>query len=203
MTTPHTATASVEPLRKRLGSRFLTSAEALRDFSEDRSLAVAEGQPLGVVLAESADDVSVALAWANETKTPVSVRGGGSGLSGGAVSYPGGLVVSLEAMNRVLDIDVANRLADVEPGVVTSDLDEHARKHGLFFAPDPSSAHLSTVGGNIATDAGGLRCIAHGTTAASVAALDVVLADGSIIHTGARTIKNATGLNMTPLFVGL
>ncbi|MDN5618458.1 MAG: FAD-binding protein [Kocuria sp.] len=202
MTTSHTATPIVDPLRQRLGSRFLTSAEALRDFSGDRSLAVAEGQPLGVVLAESADDVSVALAWANETKTPVSVRGGGSGLSGGAVSYPGGLVVSLEAMNRVLDIDVENRLADVEPGVITSDLDEHARKHGLFFAPDPASVHLSTVGGNIATDAGGLRCIAHGTTEASVAALEVVLADGSIIHTGARTIKNATGLNMTPLFVG-
>lgn len=202
MTRPPRPTTAIDPLRDRLGSRLLTDPETIRGFSDDRSIAVPEGEPLAVVLARSAEDVSAALAWADETRTPVSVRGAGSGLSGGAVSYPGGLVVSLEAMDRILDIDVVNRLADVEPGVVTSELDARARRHGLFFAPDPASAHLSTVGGNIATDAGGLRCIAHGTTAASVAALEVVLADGSIIHTGARTIKNATGLNMTPLFVG-
>ncbi|WP_129360197.1 FAD-binding oxidoreductase [Rothia uropygioeca] len=202
MTTPKGPEASTDALKDRLGGRLLTDPVTLRDFSDDRSLAVPEGAPLGVVLARNAEHVSAALAWANETRTPVSVRGAGSGLSGGAVSYPGGLVISLEAMNQVLDIDVENRLADVEPGVITSKLDEEVRRHGLFFAPDPASVHLSTVGGNIATDAGGLRCIAHGTTAAAVAALEVVLADGSIIHTGARTIKNATGLNMTPLFVG-
>ncbi|WP_129661849.1 FAD-binding oxidoreductase [Rothia uropygialis] len=202
MTTPTGSAASIDALKDRLGGRLLTDPATLRDFSDDRSLAVPEGAPLGVVLARNAEHVSAALAWANETGTPVSVRGAGSGLSGGAVSYPEGLVISLEAMNQVLDIDVENRLADVEPGVITSKLDEEVRRHGLFFAPDPASVHLSTVGGNIATDAGGLRCIAHGTTAAAVAALEVVLADGSIIHTGARTIKNATGLNMTPLFVG-
>lgn len=200
--TTHQHDAHIEDLAATLGSRLITDPDRVRDFIDDRSIAEPEGMPVGVVLAGSAEHVSAALRWANETKTPVSVRGAGSGLSGGALGYPGGLVISLEAMNSVLAIDAENRLADVEPGVVTSDLDAAARKHGLFFAPDPASSHLSSVGGNIATDAGGLRCIAHGTTAASVAALEVVLADGSVIHTGARTIKNATGLNMTPLFVG-
>jgi glycolate oxidase len=193
--------APLAELRSRLGGRLITG-EGVEPYVADMSLAEPEGMPAGVVLASSTQDVSAALAWADEHRRPVSVRGAGSGLSGGAVAYPDGLVVSLEAMDRVLEIDAANRLADVEPGVVTAELDRAARAHGLFFAPDPASAHLSTVGGNIATNAGGLRCIAHGTTADAVAALEVVLAGGSVIRTGARTLKNSTGLNMTPLFVG-
>lgn len=198
---PGEAPGALEELRARLGDRLLTG-EAVREHASDRSIAEPEGMPAGVVLASGTDDVAAALAWANEHRVPVSVRGAGSGLSGGSNAYPGGLTVSLAAMDRILDVDAANRLADVEPGVVTAELDRAAREHGLFFAPDPASTHLSTVGGNIATDAGGLRCIAHGTTGDAVAALEVVLADGSVIHTGARTLKNATGLNLTPLFVG-
>ncbi|MCT1367009.1 FAD-binding oxidoreductase [Kocuria sp. HSID16901] len=200
--TTHNPTDTLDDLAAELGTRLLTDPDQVRGYINDRSIAEPEGMPRGVVVAGSADDVARALRWANRTRTPVSVRGAGTGLSGGSLGYPEGLVVSLDAMNAILDIDVENRLADVEPGVITSELDAAAREHGLFFAPDPASAHISSVGGNIATNAGGLRCIAHGTTDAAVAALEVVLADGSIIHTGARTIKNSTGLNMTPLFVG-
>jgi glycolate oxidase len=132
----------------------------------------------------------------------VSVRGAGTGLVGGATAYDDGLVISLASMNRIVNIDVANRLAVVEAGVITADLDAAARKHGLFFPPDPASARTSTIGGNIATNAGGLRCIAHGVTADAVAGLEVVLADGRILHTGARTRKNVVGFDLTRLLVG-
>src|SRR5690606_10138647 len=108
--------------------------------------------PLALVEAETTADVAQALAWAHEYRVPISVRGGGSGLSGGAVAYPNGLVLSLERMNRIVRIDPVDRLAVVEPGVITADLDAAAREHGLFFPPDPASARISTIGGNIATN---------------------------------------------------
>jgi glycolate oxidase len=201
-TTTPVAPPGLDALRALLGPRLLTGPAEIAAYSADSSRAVPEGRAIGVVLAESTDDVSAALSWADERGVRVSVRGAGTGLSGGAVAYAGGLVVSLERMNRVLAIDAANRLADVEAGVVTAVLDAAAREHGLFFPPDPASAQWSTVGGNIATNAGGLRCVAHGVTSDVVAALEVVLADGRVLHTGGRTRKNVVGYDLTSLFVG-
>ncbi|NLB47677.1 MAG: FAD-binding protein, partial [Microbacteriaceae bacterium] len=195
-------TPMVAELRELFGDALVVDPAKLADAARDSSRVEPEGTPLALVLAQSTQDVSRALAWANGHRIPVSVRGAGTGVSGGAVAYPGGLILSLERMNRILNIDAANRLADVEAGVITSDLDDAAGKSGLFFPPDPASVRISTVGGNIATNAGGLRCIAHGVTSDAVAALEVVLADGRIIRTGARTRKNVVGLDLTSLFVG-
>ena len=189
-------------LRAALGDRLLDDPASLAAYAVDSSRAQPEGPPIAVVRAASTDDVSTALSWAHARGIRVSVRGAGTGLSGGAVAYDGGLVVSLEAMDRIIDIDVDNRLADVEAGVITADLDAAALAHGLFFPPDPASAQWSTIGGNIATNAGGLRCVAHGVTTDVVAALEVVLADGRVMRTGARTRKNTTGYDLTSLFTG-
>lgn len=185
-----------------LRNRLLTDSTQMVGYTHDTSRVSDAGQPGGVVLAESTSDVSEALKWATKNRVPVSVRGAGTGLVGGANAYPNGLVISLASMNRILSIDPENRIAVVEPGVITADLDAAAQQHGLFFPPDPASASISTVGGNIATNAGGLRCVAHGVTADSVAALEVVLADGRILHTGALTRKNVVGYDLTRLFVG-
>ncbi|PRI11730.1 FAD-binding oxidoreductase [Leucobacter massiliensis] len=193
---------AVEELRGALGERLVLDAALIAPYARDTSRARPEGAPLALVLAESTADVSAALAWAHEHGVPVSVRGAGTGLTGGAMGYDGGLIVSLERMNRILGIDEANRLALVQPGVVTGELDDACRERGLFFPPDPASARLCTVGGNIATNAGGLRCVAHGVTSDSVAALEVVLADGRVLRTGARTRKNVVGYDLTRLFVG-
>jgi glycolate oxidase len=192
----------LDDLADALGDRLLRAPQQFAPYTHDSSRAEPDGDPVAVVRATSTDDVSHALAWANRHGVPVSVWGAGTGVSGGAVAYAGGLVVSLAAMDRIVGIDVANRLADVEAGVITADLDKAANEHGLFFPPDPASVRISTVGGNIATNAGGLRCIAHGVTSDAVAALEVVLADGRVMRTGTRTRKNATGYDLTRLFVG-
>jgi glycolate oxidase len=118
------------------------------------------------------------------------------------MAYDGGLVLSLERMNRIVGIDAENRLAVVQPGVITAELDTACRERGLFFPPDPASARMCTVGGNIATNAGGLRCVAHGVTTDSVAALEVVLADGRVLRAGALTRKNVVGYDLKSLFIG-
>lgn len=191
-----------EELTALLGEAFTTEAAELARVTKDSSRYQSKGTVLGAVLASSTEEVSTALAWAHRHRVPVSVRGAGSGLAGGAVGYADGLVISLERCNTIKDIDPVNRLAVVEAGVITADLDRAVREYGLFFPPDPASVELSTIGGNIATNAGGLRCIAHGVTRDAVAALEVVLADGTVMNTGARTRKNVAGLDLTSLFVG-
>lgn len=194
--------AQAHPLAERLGDRLVLDPERIAPYARDSSRAVLEGPPAALVLAESTADVSAALAWADAAGAPVSVRGAGTGLTGGAMGYDGGLVLSLERMRRVIGIDADNRLAVVQPGVITAELDAACREHGLFFPPDPASARICTVGGNIATNAGGLRCVAHGVTSDAVAGLEVVLADGRVLRTGARTRKNVVGYDLTRLFVG-
>lgn len=190
----------ITTLTSTLTCQALTAPDEVAPYLTDASQAPA-GRPLAVLLPHTTEDVATAMRFASTHSLPVSVRGAGTGLAGGAAAYEGGLVISTEAMTE-LTIDPAARLADVQPGALTADLDAAAQTHGLFFAPDPASAATSTVGGNIATNAGGLRCLAHGVTADAVAALEVVLASGEVIHTGARTVKNVAGLNLTPLFVG-
>lgn len=189
-------------LKNQLDAQVLDSGADLHRLGHDSSRYRPEHRPLAAVVATNTNDVAVALRWANAHRVPVSVRGAGTGLTGGAVSYPGGLIISLEHCNRIREIDPVNRLAVVDAGVITADLDRAVQAHGLFYPPDPASVEISTVGGNIATNAGGLRCISHGVTRDSVAALEVVLADGTVINTGARTRKNVVGLDLTSLFVG-
>ncbi len=202
---PHTASSLHEAfgqLKTQLPQKIVEAGPEVERLSRDSSRYLPQGQPLAVVMARSTDDVATALAWANRHGVPVSVRGAGTGLAGGAVAYDQGLIISMEGCNTIREIDPVNRLAVVEAGVITATLDQAAREHGLFFPPDPASVEISTVGGNIATNAGGLRCISHGVTRDSVAALEVVLADGTILHTGTRTRKNVVGLDLTSLFVG-
>jgi len=197
--TPRQALAE---LKDQLPDRIVEAGDEIDRLAHDSSRYAPQGQPLAAVLATSTQDVATALAWANRHGVPVSVRGAGTGLAGGAVAYDQGLIISMERCNRIRDLDPVNRLAVVEAGVIPAELDQAAREHGLFFPPDPASVEISTVGGNIATNAGGLRCIAHGVTRDAVAALEVVLADGTILHTGTRTRKNVVGLDLTSLFVG-
>jgi len=133
---------------------------------------------------------------------PVVPRGAGTGLAGGATAVDGSIVLSLARMTAILELSPDDELAVVEPGVITADLDRAAREHGLMYAPDPSSHEISTIGGNLGTNAGGLRCVKYGVTRDSVLGLEVVLADGRILKTGTRTVKGVTGYDLTSLFVG-
>lgn len=192
----------IQELKDELGARILTDPGELLSYSGDASRARPEGLPTAVLAARSVQDVAAAVRWAARHKVRVSVRGAGTGLAGGAVAYKDGLVISLADMNSIVGIDPDNRLAQVEAGVITADLDAAAAEYGLMYAPDPASYRQSTIGGNIATNAGGLRCVKYGVTADSVAGLEVVLANGDVIRTGAKTRKNVVGYDLTSLFVG-
>ncbi|MFI7224904.1 FAD-binding oxidoreductase [Nonomuraea angiospora] len=181
--------------------RVLTDPDVIDSYARDRTF-VAPGKPLGVVLAASRDDVVTTMRWASEHRVPVVPRGGGSGLAGAAVAGDGSIVLSLARMNAIRELSPADEIAVVEPGVITADLDRAAREHGLMYAPDPSSYEISTIGGNLATNAGGLRCVKYGVTRDSALGLEVVLADGRVIDTGRRTMKGVTGYDLTGLFVG-
>jgi glycolate oxidase len=147
-------------------------------------------------------DVQEVLRFATATRTPVVTRGAGTGLAGGAVAGEGSLVLDVSGLTRIVDVRPDDAVAVVEPGVLTADLDRAVRAYGLRYAPDPASAAISTIGGNIATNAGGLRCVKYGVTRDAVLALDVVLADGTLLHTGRATVKGVTGYDLTSLLVG-
>ena len=189
-------------LRETLGDAVSVDENALEDARADKSGHVSSGKPLCVVYATTTEQVSEVLKIANDTKTPVVTRGGGSGLAGGAIGSPGEIVLSLERMNRIIDISVDNRLAVVEAGVINDHLNEEAKKHGLWFAPDPASRPWSTIGGNIATNAGGLLCVKYGVTREAVLDLTVVLANGDVMRVGHKTVKGVTGIDLAALFVG-
>ncbi|MGI3782532.1 MAG: FAD-binding oxidoreductase [Janthinobacterium lividum] len=179
-----------------------TGPDVLAAHAVDRSGARADGLPVAVVWATEVADVVAAVRFAARHRLALVPRGAGSGLSGGATAGRGSLVLDLSRMDRILALQPEDGLAEVEPGVVTADLDRAARAVGLRYAPDPASWDISTLGGNIATNAGGLRCVKYGVTGDAVVALTVVLADGSVVHTGHRTVKGVTGYDLTRLFVG-
>jgi glycolate oxidase len=141
-----------------------TDPVALAAHASDRSGAVPRGVPLVLVRAATVDDVRATMRLAHEHRVPVVPRGGGTGVAGGAVAGPGTVVLDLSAMDRVTTLDPVDEIAVVEPGVITAHLDAAAREHGLMYAPDPASAAISTIGGNIATNAGGMRCVKYGVT---------------------------------------
>jgi glycolate oxidase len=161
-----------------------------------------ERRPLAVVLPASATEVSAVLKLANRERIVVAPRGSASGLSGGALPLGGGIALALTRMNRILEIDRVNLLAVVEPGVITARLQAEVEKLGLFYPPDPSSLSVSAIGGNVAENAGGARCLKYGVTADYVMGLQVVLPTGEIIRTGGRMVKNVTGYNLRQLFTG-
>jgi glycolate oxidase len=155
-----------------------------------------------VAFPQTAEEISAVLKLANREKTPVYPRGAASGLTGGAVPVAGGIVLDFRRMNRILEVDEDNHVATVEPGVTVSDFQADVQRRGLFYPPDPASADFSTLGGNVAECAGGLRAVKYGVTRDYVTGLEVVLPLGDIIHVGARTLKCVTGYDLTRLFVG-
>ena len=158
--------------------------------------------PLAVVFAHTPADVCKMMQYAGTRRIPVVPRGAGSGLTGGAVPASGGIVLVLERMNRILEIDTQNLCATVETGVITATLQKAVEKQGLFYPPDPASAGFSTMGGNIAENAGGMRAAKYGVTKQYVLGLEVVLPDGRLITLGSKCIKDVVGYSMIELFVG-
>ncbi len=181
---------------------LVSDPAVLSTLNHDRSGYTTKNLPLGVVHATCVQDVVDTLTHAHSHGIPVVTRGAGSGLAGGSVASGGEILLDLSRMNRILSLDVNEQIVVVEPGVLNSAISEAAAPHGLFYAPDPASMTYSSVGGNIATNAGGMRCAKYGVTKDSVLGLTVVLADGSILKTGGVTIKKAAGFDLTALMVG-
>jgi glycolate oxidase len=197
-----TADGVVDLLREGLGDRVDTSEAARREATADKSGHSAPGLPLAVVHAESVEDVQAVLRIAHRTRTPVVTRGAGTGLAGGANTGEGEISLSLRRMDRILSVDPADLVAVVEPGIINADLNAALAPYGLWWAPDPASRGISTVGGNIATGAGGLLCAKYGVVRDAVLGVDLVLADGRLVRLGHRTVKGVTGLDLTALVVG-
>ena len=159
-------------------------------------------RPDGAVWVKDTGQVSGVLAAASRHRVPVTPRGAGTGMCGLAVAARGGVIIDLGPMNRILEISTSDRLAVLQPGVVHDDFQYALEKQGFFFPPDPASGQVCTVGGNVATNAGGMRGAKYGTTRDYVLALEVVLASGEVMRTGARTMKCSSGYDLTRLFVG-
>ena len=168
----------------------------------DRSGFVPQSLPDGVVFAESVGDVVQAVQLASAHKVPLVPRGAGTGLAGASSASAGEVVLDLSRMNRILSVDPVEQVAVVEPGVLNAHLNAAVAEHGLFYAPDPASTAICSIGGNIATNAGGMRCAKYGVTRESVLGLRVVLADGRELRTGRGTIKGVTGYDLNALMIG-
>ncbi|WP_073479588.1 FAD-binding oxidoreductase [Streptoalloteichus hindustanus] len=193
----------VEELRAVLGPEgVLDDLDVLDSYRRDMMPLAPAGVPRAVALPADAEQVRAVVRACAAAGAPIVPRGAGSGLSGAANAVDGCVVLATTRMNRVLEVDPDNRLAVVEPGVVNLDLRRAVEEHGLFYPPDPSSYDWCTIGGNLATNAGGLCCVKYGVTTDSVLGLDVVLADGSLLRTGRRTVKGVAGYDLTKLFVG-
>jgi glycolate oxidase len=200
-------------MKDRLPQSFLDSLQTVlapdqvRTDDETRSVygtdALKRGAPAGVVVfPNDTREVAAVARLCNEHRVPVVPRGAGTGYTGGAVPTAGGVVLSLERMNRILEIDEANLIAVVEPNVITGVLQDAVEQHGLFYPPDPASLRQSAIGGNVAECAGGPRAFKYGTTKHYVLGLEAVLPTGEIVETGGRVVKNVVGYDLTHLLVG-
>jgi glycolate oxidase len=195
------STKLASKLRDLLGGNIVADdPDTLGAHGGDKWFAAHE--PDAVVFARSTGDVSKLLQFASHEKIPVTPRGGGFGYVGGCVPARGGIVLSMAQMNRIKEISFSDAVAVVEPGVFTADLKAAARAEKLFYPPDPASMKDCTVGGNVATNAGGPRCLKYGVTRNYVIGLEVVLASGEVLRTGGRVHKNKTGFDLIGLFVG-
>jgi glycolate oxidase len=182
--------------------RVITDPDLTESYRRDEATLAPPGQPRCVVLARDTAEVAATVAWAQRHRVPVVPRGGGSSLAGGASAVDGCVVLSLSRLNAIQELNPTDELAVAGAGVLTADLDRAAAAHGLMYPPDPSSHEISTIGGNLATNAGGLRCVKYGVTRDAALGLEVVLADGSVLRTGRRTVKGVAGYDLTSLFVG-
>lgn len=180
---------------------LITDEDRLAALGVDTSGAV-NGQAIALVRPANTNEVQAIVRVADAYDVPIVPQGARSSLAGAASAVGGAILVDFSRMNRILRIDPVELLAVVQPGVILSDLAEAVEAEGLFYAPDPVSAHLASVGGSIATNAGGMRCIKYGVTRDSVRSLELVLADGSVVNSRRDTIKSVAGLDITSLVVG-
>jgi len=179
---------------------FTDQLEELVPYSYDASMNV--HRPDAAVWPESTEQVAEIVKFANAYKIPVVPRGAGTSLSGGVIPIRGGIIIDLSRMNRILEISVENRYARVQAGVVCDDLNRQLAKHGFTFPPDPASSTVATIGGNVATNAGGIKGAKYGTTRDYVLGLQVVLPTGEVMHTGSYTMKCVSGYDLAKLFIG-
>jgi len=180
---------------------LVTDPDITDGYRFDRSNAASAGDPLAVVRASSTRDVQVTLAWASAHRVPVVARGAGTGLAGGSLAIDGCITLSTERM-RHIEIDAPASLATAQPGALNAEVKKAAADHGLWYPPDPSSYEICSIGGNVATNAGGLCCVKYGVTTDHVLGIEVVLADGRAVRLGGRTVKDVTGYDLKRLFIG-
>src|SRR5271154_4975889 len=190
----------IRRFKKKLPSEIFLEPATLANYSGDKWFAV--HQPDAVALPRSARSVSAILQFANKNKIPVTPRGAGHGYVGGCVPIRGGIALSTERMKKILEINSADFVAVVQPAVVTEEFQNAVEKLGRFYPPDPASRANNSLGGNIATNAGGPRCLKYGDTRDYVLGLEVVLTNGDIVKLGGRTHKNKPGSDLPRLFVG-
>jgi glycolate oxidase len=179
----------------------VTDPAVTEGYRQDRAFDPSAGKPLAVVRPRRTDEVQTVLRWASAHRVPVVTRGAGSGLSGGATALDDGIVLSTEKM-RDITVDPVTRTAVCQPGLFNAEVKKAAAEHGLWYPPDPSSFEICSIGGNIATNAGGLCCVKYGVTTDYVLGMQVVLADGTAVRLGGPRLKDVAGLSLTKLFVG-
>jgi glycolate oxidase len=179
----------------------VTDPTVTEGYRQDRAFDPSAGKPLAVVRPRCTEDVQTVLRWACAHGVPVVTRGAGSGLSGGATALDNGIVLSTEKM-RDITVDPVTRTAVCQPGLFNAEVKKAAAEHGLWYPPDPSSFEICSIGGNIATNAGGLCCVKYGVTTDYVLGMQVVLADGMAVRLGGPRLKDVAGLSLTKLFVG-
>jgi glycolate oxidase len=180
----------------------VTDRDVLETYRWDRTTWIEPGHPAAACFPTTTAQVAAAVKVAAAHRVPIVPRGAGSSLSGGSSGSDGCLVVCLERMDRILEVDGVDQTATVEPGVLNADISAATGEHGLFYPPDPASMTFCSIGGNVATNAGGLCCVKYGVTRDYVMGLEVVLADGTVIETGRNTIKGVAGYDLTGLMVG-
>jgi glycolate oxidase len=179
----------------------VTDPAITEGYRQDRAFDPSAGKPLAVVRPRSTEEVQTVLRWATANRVPVVPRGAGSGLSGGATALDNGIVLSTEKM-RDITVDPITRTTVCQPGLFNAEVKKAAAEHGLWYPPDPSSFEICSIGGNIATNAGGLCCVKYGVTTDYVLGMQVVLADGTAVRLGGPRLKDVAGLSLTKLFVG-
>ncbi|MFJ1460136.1 FAD-binding oxidoreductase [Nocardia sp. N2S4-5] len=180
---------------------LVTDPDVLTGYRQDRALDPAAAMPAALLRPRTTEQVATILRWAHEHRVPVVPRGAGTGLSGGATAQAGALLLSTERM-RDITVDPVTRTAVVQPGLLNAEVKRAVAEHGLWYPPDPSSFEICSIGGNAATNAGGLCCVKYGVTTDYILGMEVVLADGTPVHLGGPRLKDSAGLALTKLFVG-
>lgn len=191
----------LEQIKKAAPGHVLAGVDISEDYAHDEMAIYGSRMPDVLVMAASAQEIAAVVRVCNENRIPVTTRGAGTGLTGAAVPLLGGVMISTEKMNRILSFDLENMSVTIQPGVLLHDLAEECSKKGLLYPPDPGEK-FATVGGNVATNAGGMRAVLYGTTRSYVRAMEVVLADGTITRFGANVCKTSTGYSLLDMMIG-